>query len=170
MPGPTETLDRLLRANPELKGKAGTYVLVFHFNETRTIQVGRLGCFSFDPGWVCYVGSAFGPGGLLARLNHHLGAQERPRWHVDYLKQKAQITEIRVSTSRRRLECVWARALFRQKTARMCAPGFGASDCPCPAHLIHFTDYSGFQDFSMARKKDGILDLGGGFLGQANNL
>ncbi len=39
-----------------------------------------------SPGIYAYVGSAWGPGGLIARVRRHLLKRfTRPRWHVDWL-------------------------------------------------------------------------------------
>ena len=38
--------------------KEGIYIAVFDLSERRRIQVGRLGCFWFEPGVYFYVGSA----------------------------------------------------------------------------------------------------------------
>jgi len=46
----------------------------------------RLERWGLEPGLYLYVGSAWGPGGLLARTKRHLlKSFERPRWHVDHL-------------------------------------------------------------------------------------
>jgi len=46
----------------------------------------RLERWGLEPGLYLYVGSAWGPGGLLARTKRHLlKGFERPRWHVDHL-------------------------------------------------------------------------------------
>ncbi len=38
----------------------------------KRFEMGRLGRFDIIPGYYAYVGSAFGSGGLPARLGHHL--------------------------------------------------------------------------------------------------
>lgn len=48
----------------------GTYVLQIVVDERITITVGALGSIAFDPGSYAYVGSAFGPGGLV-RVERH---------------------------------------------------------------------------------------------------
>ncbi len=46
----------------------GTYVLVMRLGRLRRVRVGRLGVQEFPAGLYLYVGSAFGPGGLRARI------------------------------------------------------------------------------------------------------
>ena len=41
-------------------------------------------------------------------------------------------------------EHAWAFALQSLPEATMPAPGFGALDCRCKTHLIHFPDYPDF--------------------------
>ncbi|MBN1287077.1 MAG: GIY-YIG nuclease family protein [Anaerolineae bacterium] len=121
----------------------GTYVLVLALDEAKTLRVGALGVFDFAPGIYAYVGSAFGPGGLDARLKRHRrsDADKRLHWHIDYLRQHTRLLETRQTPGATRLECVWARALAEAPGATIPAPGFGASDCTCAAHLFHFTTY-----------------------------
>ena len=114
----------------------GTYVLWLHLGRPRRIAVGRLGTIAFCPGHYGYVGSAQGPGGLAARVGRHLRGGGRPRWHIDYLRRAAVPTAVWLCASPRRWEHEWAAALVAMPGACLPAPGFGASDCRCAAHLI----------------------------------
>ena len=119
--------------------EAGTYVVALWLGTDQTISVGRLGEIEFPPGWYLYVGSALGPGGLRARLTRHrrrLKTGKRAHWHVDYLREHAAWGGAWGCYSQQRLECVWANALRRLPEVEIVAPGFGASDCRCPAHLV----------------------------------
>ena len=51
----------------------------------KRIDIGSLGRFDILPGFYAYVGSAFGAGGLRARIGHHLESTAWPHWHIDYL-------------------------------------------------------------------------------------
>ena len=119
----------------------GTYVVALWLDTPRVIAVGRLGRFSFPPGWYLYVGSALGPGGLQARLSRHWRREasgKRVHWHVDYLREQAVWGGAwAIPDAAGRLECTWAEALRRWPDANIVARGFGASDCQCPAHLVH---------------------------------
>jgi Uri superfamily endonuclease len=118
----------------------GTYVVALWLDVPCTIPIGRLGRFAFSPGWYLYVGSALGPGGLPARLSRHwrrAGCDKRLHWHVDYLREYAIWGGAWASYSAERVECAWASVILRQPGARIVARNFGASDCRCPAHLVH---------------------------------
>jgi Uri superfamily endonuclease len=117
----------------------GTYTLALWLHTAQTIRVGRLGEIAFPAGWYLYVGSALGPGGLLARLARHLrqGTGKHAHWHIDYLRERATWGGAWGRTSGRRLECDWAAVVRNLPGAKIAAPGFGASDCHCPAHLVH---------------------------------
>ena len=49
----------------------GTYALLFRAEEDRTVEVGALDSMTVQPGQYVYVGSAFGPGGVQARVRRH---------------------------------------------------------------------------------------------------
>ncbi|MBN1201531.1 MAG: GIY-YIG nuclease family protein [Anaerolineae bacterium] len=114
----------------------GTYVLFVWLNDPAQLAVGRLGTVSLAQGLYAYVGSARGPGGLHARVGRHLRADKTPRWHIDTLTTLAPVITIWFSTSPERLECAWAHTLMATPGITMPIPGFGSSDCNCPAHLF----------------------------------
>ena len=87
-----------------------------------------LGKFDLIPGFYAYVGSAFGAGGLRARLGHHLAATAEPHWHIDYLLQVAHPVEVWYTTADRKLEHHWAELLEAAPRFRVPIPRFGASD------------------------------------------
>jgi len=113
-------------------------VLILRLPRPATIGVGRLGHFQFPAGWYAYAGSAHGPGGLVARISRHLCPSKPLHWHVDYLRAYARPVEIWYAIGTRKRECAWAQALFGLPGASLPVPRFGASDCQCLAHLIHF--------------------------------
>ncbi len=116
----------------------GTYALVLTPRRTGTIRIGQLGELQLQPGFYVYVGSAFGPGGIRARLNHHLHPSRPPHWHIDYLKAHANVAEVWCCYVRRSLEHQWARKLGMQLGASIPLTGFGSSDCNCESHLYFF--------------------------------
>jgi Uri superfamily endonuclease len=116
----------------------GTYILWLQLDKTKRVRVGRLGVFTFEPGHYAYVGSAFGPGGIGARLGRHLRRNKKKRWHIDYLSGASRPGGAWICYGDPPLEHRWARALSALRGAWLPAAGFGASDCQCPAHLIGF--------------------------------
>lgn len=117
----------------------GTYVLLLWLAADSTVEVGRLGTFALPAGWYAYTGSAFGLGGLRGRLKHHRKPVSKPHWHVDYLRRAAPLQAIWYAHGETNQEHDWAKALTAMPGASLPVPRFGASDCTCPAHLIHFT-------------------------------
>lgn len=124
----------------ELPGDPGTYGLILLLARSTRIVVGALGVFDFAPGHYVYVGSAFGPGGLKARLGRHIAGNGRRHWHIDYLRRAASVEAVCFSTADDPLEHAWARALGNAPGAGLPAPRFGASDCGCASHLIALPD------------------------------
>ena len=116
----------------------GTYVLILQLKNSAKLQIGKLGRFDFKKGYYAYVGSAFGPGGLAARLKHHLTLSANPHWHIDYLRKTARVVEVWVGPGPKRHEHTWAEKLSLHKDARCPVKGFGSSDCGCHSHLTYF--------------------------------
>jgi Uri superfamily endonuclease len=110
---------------PETKG---TYVLIAFVELMKRIGIGRLGTCDIVPGFYAYVGSAFGTGGLRARLQHHLESVAQPHWHIDYLLRIAEPVEIWYAISDRKLEQDLADQLERSSGFHMPIPRFGSSD------------------------------------------
>ena len=125
---------------PGIPRRPGTYALLLDLEGDRTVVVGRLGRFCFPAGTYVYVGSARGPGGLAARVGRHLRRSKPLRWHVDHLRTCARPLAVWLVEGGRQRECLWASALAATPGASVPAPGFGASDCGCQAHLLHFPD------------------------------
>ena len=116
----------------------GSYVLVLHLPSSARLKVGKLGEFTFVPGWYLYCGSAIG--GLRGRVARHLRRDHRMHWHIDYLnlaKTEASVREIWWAEGRSRRECEWSEAIARLPGAIRPIKGFGASDCKCESHLVY---------------------------------
>ena len=124
-----KTLDRI-------PPRPGTYILQFHVGRDRNIRVGALGLLEFRAGDYLYVGSALGPGGLRARLKHHLAMSARPHWHADYLRRFSRLSSLWLSTGTDRRECAWTAMLCGLPKFDFFGHGFGSSDCRCPSHLV----------------------------------
>lgn len=129
--------------------RPGTYALVFENAVPVHLTVGRLGPVSLAAGYWIYVGSAFGPGGLRSRLDHHLRPSPRPHWHLDYIKAAMHAVDIWATTDPVKREHDWAGIIAAMKGASQPVAGFGATDCGCRSHLIHFLRrpvFSGFRN------------------------
>ena len=112
----------------ELPEDKGTYVLLAGLNQTKRIEIGRLGAFDLVPGFYAYVGSAHGAGGLRARIQHHLESAAHPHWHIDYLLLWAVPIEVWYAIADRKLEQDWAEFLNQSPIFRAPIPRFGSSD------------------------------------------
>lgn len=134
-----------------IPAEPGSYALVLRLEQSHNIQVGRLRTTRFQAGIYIYLGSAQGPGGLRARLDHHQKGEGALHWHIDYLRRYSYVTAIYYLTNSTfqqlcavlpadRFECRWSQTLANLPGAAYPMPGFGASDCQagCPAHLVRF--------------------------------
>ena len=120
------------------QARPGTYVLVLSSRSTDLIQIGRLGALQLQSGFYVYVGSALGPGGVRARLTHHLKLSRRPHWHVDYLRAHTRVEDIWYRLDGQRLEHFWAERISLAEGASVPLVGFGSTDCGCECHLFFF--------------------------------
>ena len=136
-----------------MPARHGTYALVLACRRNGPLQIGRLGTMQLQPGFYTYIGSAFGPGGLEARLRHHLRVATRPHWHIDFLRPVCDVIEVWYTTDTARLEHRWAREMARLPGAGVPVPGFGASDCGCAAHLFSFARLPSIGTFQQSVKK-----------------
>ena len=120
----------------ECPSTGGAYVLEICVREPLSLRVGRLGSLGFEPGRYLYVGSAYGPGGLAARVRRHLkSTKNRLHWHVDYLSSAIGVDKAWVIPHGN--ECELTSALLSAPTTSVPFVGFGSSDCNrCDAHLL----------------------------------
>ena len=131
----------------------GTYVLLLHLPLDETLTIGKLGTFHFPAGWYAYVGSAFGAGGLVGRLKHHLKPVKKPHWHIDYLRQAAQVKEVWLTPGAERREQAWVDLILAIPGAMVLVEGFGASDSTQESHLIYFDVRPLLEDFAVGVRK-----------------
>jgi len=117
---------------------SGTYALLLWGEGKRQIEVGALGTMAVRPGFYVYVGSAFGPGGIRARVQRHAADTGTRHWHVDSLRAVATLEAVWLTYDDVRRECAWTRVLQSLPEAAVPMQGFGSSDCACSAHLFHF--------------------------------
>lgn len=128
----------------------GSYVLVVELDREKDILIGRLGYIYFPRGFYAYTGSAMN--GLEVRLARHLRKEKRLHWHIDYLLNEAEVSQVILCAvepfaprrsegakrpknpahGRLRAECFLAQTLTKEFPS---IPGFGVSDCKCRSHL-----------------------------------
>ena len=121
-----------------LPPRPGSYGLVLYLSRKTQVTIGKLGNFVFNKGYYLYLGSAFGPGGLRARLGHHLAISKRLHWHIDYLRAAVGIKAIWMVDYQDNLEHIWAHQLLAANNEAVPVKKFGCSDCHCISHLFYF--------------------------------
>jgi Uri superfamily endonuclease len=127
----------------------GTYAVYLQLSSTKIITIGKRGQFKFPSGAYLYVGSALGSGGLRRRIERHLHGSETSHWHIDYLRNHAEVLGFFYLVNHQNYECQWGQAAAELPGAYIPVPGFGSSDCrQCRAHLIAFSlvNVSGYQN------------------------
>ncbi len=121
----------------DLPDKPGTYVLELLLESDCEIQVGRHGRAQFPAGWYYYTGSALK--GLRSRIGRHIRLEKPRHWHVDGLREHAEIVLVLFTETTVRIECSIAISILAGPGAFQPYPRFGSSDCRCPTHLVGFT-------------------------------
>ncbi len=126
----------------------GAYVLLIELGAPLALEIASLPRAVLAPGRYAYCGSAYGPGGLKARIGRHLRQDKPIRWHVDRLSAAGRIVAFRAVPGGR--ECGLLDRLLKAPGASVPLPGFGSSDCRrCPAHLVALPPHAGL-DSSLA--------------------
>ncbi len=149
---------RVLNAR-DLPADRGAYALVLRLARETRLDISTLGRPVLHPGLYLYAGSAWGSGGIRARVGRHM-RQGKPRvWHVDHLTEVAEMDRTIAFPGGR--ECEIA-DFVATRGARTPIPRFGASDCRrCEAHLLAvkpdlvdaLTPISLDKDFILARTR-----------------
>lgn len=113
---------------------AGAYALMVRLSRPWSPGITRLSDRMLDAGYYIYCGSAYGPGGLRARIARHLRSGKRAHWHIDRLTEVGTVVDVAVHIAGD--ECNLVDALVKRGASTALA-GFGSSDCRrCPAHLL----------------------------------
>jgi Uri superfamily endonuclease len=118
-----------------MKRQPGTYALIMSSGTRADIQIGRWGRLAIYPAYYIYVGSAFGPGGLKARVSRHFRETKSKHWHIDYLREFVSPVCAWTCCEPVNLEHRWAQSVS-QMTDTSSVKGFGCSDCKCYTHLF----------------------------------
>ena len=112
----------------------GSYILLFQAPEDFIARVGKLGRFSFRQGAYAYCGSAFGPGGLKARIDRHIRIRKKKHWHIDYVRPRLSLEKIIVSPTAQD-ECRWSSEMIKTGF-EIPVNKLGSSDCHCRGHFF----------------------------------
>ena len=118
----------------DLADAAGAYLLVIDLAGQLTLDIAALAGATLAPGRYVYAGSAYGHGGLSARVARHRRAGKPIRWHVDRLTAAGRIVAVWAEPGGS--ECALFSRVCGVPGSRVPIHGFGSSDCrTCPAHL-----------------------------------
>lgn len=118
----------------------GAYLLLLRLNSPVDL-LRRTAHWHIRPGPYAYAGSAYGPGGLRARIGRHLASAERLHWHVDHLTVRAAGISVLICPDAS--ECRFVERLLATDAFDIPFPGFGSSDCRrCGSHLLRLTGFS----------------------------
>ena len=114
---------------------AGAYLLIARLVEPTSISIARHPNHELAVGWYAYAGSAYGPGGIYARVFRHFRSDKATRWHIDQLTQIAsELFAVPVLGGN---ECALLQAMAAEPGVELSIPGFGSSDCKmCETHLL----------------------------------
>jgi Uri superfamily endonuclease len=126
----SKAAEKMMRSEP------GTYALILYNPKKNQVQIGQWQTIEIKRGYYIYVGSAFGPGGVKARVSRHFKPEKSKRWHIDYLRAVTRPKWAWYTHDQRRVEHEWADVLSRQPGISS-IEGFGCSDCRCRSHLFY---------------------------------
>ena len=72
----------------------GDYLLAIDLGQKLVLDIAALSPPPLAPGRYIYCGSAYGPGGMRARVAHHLRKDKTMRWHVDRLTSAGRVEQV----------------------------------------------------------------------------
>ena len=127
----------------------GTYVLILRSDSKQQVQVGRQGKIRLKHGFYLYVGSAFGPGGVQARVSRHCRHNKKHHWHIDYIREFMQPVSVWYNQGSIHQEHTWA-GILADLPGNSSIAGIGCSDCQCDSHLFYSLSNPDFSEFSNA--------------------
>jgi len=119
----------------DLPSAPGAYSLVITLSEPLELSIPRLGQPVLSTGLYIYCGSAYGPGGIAARVTRHLRRDKSAHWHIDHLTNTGKIVD--VDSWPGGAECDIVDHLLKVYHSTTPISGFGSSDCKqCISHLL----------------------------------
>ena len=117
-----------------------TYLLFIELSKPVSIQVGKLGRFSFPAGQYIYIGRA--KKNLEARLARHQRKDKTCHWHIDYILQYGNLKTTKTYDGDD--ECGLARFLASQPGVTIPVRKLGSTDCSCDSHFFKWDDRRNF--------------------------
>jgi Uri superfamily endonuclease len=113
----------------------GAYALVIDLARPLALEIPRYVGSVLPAGRYVYCGSAYGAGGISARVARHCRVNKKLRWHVDHLTRTGNVVDVLPVTEGR--ECALLASVLATPGAHVPLHRFGSMDCSvCPAHLV----------------------------------
>lgn len=113
----------------------GAYALLLRLTEPVEAPARAFPSAILAPGTYLYAGSAWGPGGIRARVLRHARRGKARHWHIDSLTEVADLVGVLAFPGGR--ECGLIERARALRGTSVPIPGFGSSDCrSCAAHLL----------------------------------
>jgi len=123
----------------KLADSKGAYILSMHLDSPTPIDIPKIKTAVIQSGTYFYVGSAYGRGGIAARLKRHFKKHKKIHWHVDQLTSAAASAEAFAVPNGN--ECELVETLISSGQFKTAMKGFGNSDCRlCDSHLLMLND------------------------------
>jgi Uri superfamily endonuclease len=146
MPQPSDIIDKI----PILPG---AYGIVVRLQEPVRLEIGKFGRVELSNGLYFYGGSAYGPGGLKARLGRHIRAKKSLHWHIDHVTSRGKFVALGMLENGN--ECDLVAAAIAREGAAFPVPSFGSSDCQtCISHMVNLKRASDITKIFDAAKAD----------------
>ncbi len=121
--------------DPFAEHHPGAYALLIRLDRPARLAIASLGRPELPSGLYLYAGSAWGTGGIGARLRRHARRGGRRHWHIDHLRAAGKLIAAQAFPGAR--ECDVLACALSRAGSMVPLPGFGATDCRhCPAHLL----------------------------------
>jgi len=139
----------LVQRSPDIEtisADHGAYLLAIDLAHELVLDIAALSPLPLPPGRYIYCGSAYGPGGIRARVRRHLRPDKTVRWHVDRLTLAGSVRQVAALVGGS--ECALMAGLRARRDISVPLPGFGSSDCrACPAHLAAAPNKFDIEEF-----------------------
>ncbi|MBN2227828.1 MAG: GIY-YIG nuclease family protein [candidate division Zixibacteria bacterium] len=113
---------------------SGCYQLLLRLDNPVGITIGALGKLSFTDGYYFYTGRA--KRYLRQRIERHRRTDKIKRWHIDYLRERAELIQVFYFPDRFD-ECIINKHRAQTLRGAKIIRKFGSSDCRCQGHLIY---------------------------------
>ena len=139
----------------KISNQPGAYGIVIRLQKLVQLEIGKFDRVELPNGLYFYGGSAFGPGGLKARIGRHVRAKKSLHWHIDHVTSQGKFVALGVVENGN--ECDLVAAAIARECAAFPVPGFGSSDCrTCISHMVklnHASDITKIFDAAKADKR-----------------